>query len=89
MSDIVLLGVLRMPMSVETWEEDPVAVAQFIASARGAADRIERDAETIRELAETIRLLTEKGVKQSTGLGWNERVRMARAAADKALGEQS
>jgi hypothetical protein len=82
----MLLVVLRMPMSIETWEEDPVAVAQFIATARGAADRIERDAATIQELVEIIRLLTEKGVKQDTGLGWNERLRMARDARARALG---
>lgn len=38
------------------------------------------------DLLEMLRLLTEKGVRQSTGLGWNVRLRMARAAIDKATG---
>jgi hypothetical protein len=65
---------------------DPLTTAQFHSRAQGAADRIERDSATIQDLAEMIRLLTEKGVKQSTGLGWNERLRMARDARIRALG---
>lgn len=40
------------------------------------------------ELLECLRLLTEKGSKQETGLGWNERLRMARALIAKVSGEQ-
>jgi hypothetical protein len=65
---------------------DPLTTAQYHGRGQEAADRIERDSATIQDLAEMIRLLTEKGVKQSTGLGWNERLRMARDARIRALG---
>lgn len=38
------------------------------------------------ELLECLILLTQKGIKQSTGLGWNQRVRMAQAIIAKATG---
>jgi hypothetical protein len=40
------------------------------------------------KLFECLRLLTEKGIGQSTGLGWNVRLKMARDALAEALGEQ-
>lgn len=82
MSDVMLLGVLRMPMSVETWEEDPIAVAQFIASAREAADRIEHDAKTIQELAEALRRCRFDSLNMSF-----DDMKFCRAALAKALGE--
>lgn len=81
MSDVMLLGVLRMPLDMVL--SDPLSTTQFHNRAQEAANRIERDAETIRELIAALRSLTEKGVKQSTGLGWNERIRRARALADR------
>lgn len=81
MSDVMLLGVLRSPE--EAILGSTLAMAQFINRAQEAADRIERDAETIRELVDALRSLTEKGVTQSTGIGWNERIRRARAVAER------
>lgn len=81
MSDVMLLGVLRMPLDMVL--SSPLSTAQFHSRAQEAAGRIERDAETIRELVSALRSLTEKGVKQSTGIGWNERIRQARALAER------
>ena len=46
MSDVMLLGVLRMPVN----ENDPMCMAQFVSRAREAADRIESDADEITRL---------------------------------------
>ena len=46
MGDMMLLGVLRMRMDNPT----PLQLAQFIARARQAADRIEADAKEIERL---------------------------------------
>lgn len=54
MSDLMLLGVLRMPMTPERLAEDPLAAAQFIDRAREAADRIEADAEVIASLRASL-----------------------------------
>lgn len=48
MSDLMLLGVLRMPIKTHNGPLSPLA--QFVARAREAADRIEADAERIRAL---------------------------------------
>ena len=47
MSDLMLLGVLRMPIDPNS---GPVALTQFFARAREAADRIESDAAEIERL---------------------------------------
>lgn len=47
MSDLMLLGVLRMPVPPNP---DPLTLQQFISRARQAADRIEADADTIERL---------------------------------------
>lgn len=47
MSDVMLLGVLRMPQELLTSE---LSLLQFIDRARQAADRIEDDAERIEAL---------------------------------------
>lgn len=46
MSDVMLLGVLRMPMD----NPDPMTLRQFVARARQAACRIEADSDEIDEL---------------------------------------
>ena len=54
MSDLMLLGVLRMPMD----DADPLAVAQYVARGRQAADEIERlraEAAGLREFVEHVR----------------------------------
>lgn len=81
MSDVMLLGVLRIPLDMVL--SNPLSTAQFHSRAQEAASRIERDAKTIRELVDALRSLTEKGVKQSTGIGWNERIRRARVLAER------
>ena len=48
MSDVMLLGVLRMPISYVGGPLSPMA--QFVARAREAADRISSDADKITEL---------------------------------------
>ena len=54
MSDVMLLGVLRMPMPDEP---DPMTLRQFVSRARQAACRIEADADELAELrAERERL---------------------------------
>ena len=47
MSDVMLLGVLRMPMPDNP---DPLTLRQFVDRARQAADRIEADATEIEHL---------------------------------------
>ena len=48
MSDLMLLGILRMPES--SIEGDALSLMQFVQAARGAADRIEFDAQLIEKL---------------------------------------
>ena len=50
MSDLMLLGVLRMPMD----GADPITLHQFIDRARQAADRIEADAKEIAALRKAL-----------------------------------
>lgn len=51
MSDVMLLGVLRMPLPDNP---DPLTLAQLAGWARQAADRIERDAEEIERLRHSV-----------------------------------
>ncbi|WP_258180693.1 hypothetical protein [Burkholderia multivorans] len=48
MSDLMLLGILRMP--ADSIVGDCAGIMQFVSAARGAADRIEADAKLIAEL---------------------------------------
>ena len=66
MSDVMLLGVLRMPME----DPDPMALYQFVATARQAADRIESDAVELQRKSDAIQRL------------WRERDEL-RAAAEE------
>ena len=52
MSDIMLLGVLRMPLDMVL--SDPLSTAQFHDRAQQAADRIESDARLIEQQAREI-----------------------------------
>ena len=52
MSDVMLLGVLRMPP--ELWGKGAIDVAQRHGYYRAAADRIEQDAARIQELEKEI-----------------------------------
>ena len=72
MSDLMLLGVLRMPMD----DADPLAVAQYVARGRQAADEIERlraEVAGLREDAERYRHMRNNSQFQSRngpGLYW-------------------
>ena len=48
MSDLMLLGILRMPEN--SIEGDALSLMQFVQAARGAADRIEFDTQLIEKL---------------------------------------
>lgn len=52
MSDVMLLGVLRMPMPDNP---DPLMLHQFVARARQAADRIEADAAKMDRMDDELR----------------------------------
>ncbi|ARL91004.1 hypothetical protein [Burkholderia pseudomallei] len=52
MSDLMLLGILRMPLNMV--EADQCSLIQFVQCANGAADRIESDAKTIEQLREDL-----------------------------------
>jgi hypothetical protein len=52
MSDLMLLGILRMPLDMV--EGDPLTLMQFVQCANGAADRIEADAKIIEQLREDL-----------------------------------
>ncbi|HDR9497065.1 TPA: hypothetical protein QDC06_000252 [Burkholderia cepacia] len=52
MSDLMLLGILRMPLNMV--ESNPLTLMQFVQCANGAADRIESDARLIEQLREDI-----------------------------------
>ena len=56
MSDVMLLGVLRMPMPDNP---DPLTLRQFVDRARQAADRIEADADEIERLRAEVDALRE------------------------------
>lgn len=56
-------------------------------NAVGANRMMAKTADVVDEMSACLRLLTEKGVKQSTGLSWSKRLQMARAALAKARGE--
>jgi hypothetical protein len=53
MSDVMLIGVLRMPMPDEP---DPMTLRQFVSRARQAADRIEADGAEIERLRAALTL---------------------------------
>lgn len=62
MDDLILLGVLRMPI---TYKSDQITLHQFVACAREAADRIEADSleiERLRAEIEIAKTKTEGGV---------------------------
>lgn len=59
MSDLMLLGVLRMPMPQDPQEIGVVEWIQFRSRARQAADRIEADAAEIAKLQARIDALVE------------------------------
>lgn len=52
MSDVMLLGVLRMPMPENP---DPLTLRQFVDRARQAADRIEADAAKLDRIDDELR----------------------------------
>lgn len=52
MSDIMLLGVLRMPVDPAT--ASPIEIMQYVARGQEAADRIEADAVRIRHLEDHV-----------------------------------
>lgn len=52
MSDVILLGVLRMPMPDDP---DPLTLRQFVDRARQAADRIEADAAKLNRMDDELR----------------------------------
>lgn len=52
MSDIMLLGVLRMPMDPAT--VGPIEIMQYVARGQEAADRIEADEVKIRSLQDHV-----------------------------------
>jgi hypothetical protein len=52
MSDVMLLGVLRMPMPEYP---DPLTLRQFVDRARQAADRIEADAAKLDRMDDELR----------------------------------
>lgn len=54
MSDVMLLGILRMPIPDDP---DPLTLRQLRSAALRAADRIEADAREIERLREQLRLL--------------------------------
>ena len=66
MSDVMLLGVLRMPMD----DPDPLTLYQFVATARQAADRIESDAAELTRKSDAIQRL------------WRERDQLRAAAEE-------
>ena len=78
MSDLMLLGVLRMPMD----DADPLAVAQYVARGRQAADEIERlraevaglreDAEAARQVMRSVRVFvtSREKIKHPEGTEW-------------------
>jgi hypothetical protein len=58
MSDVMLLGVLRMPLDYVGGPLSPMA--QFVNRAREAADRIEADAERIEEMERALHEIAEE-----------------------------
>ncbi len=58
MSDLMLLGVLRMPLPPNP---DATTMAQFVSRARQAADRIEADAAEIERLRNVLTEIAEEG----------------------------
>jgi len=54
MSDVMLIGVLRMPIPDNP---DPLTLNQFVSRARQAADRIESDAAKLKELSAEVERL--------------------------------
>lgn len=67
MSDVMLLGVLRMPIPDKP---DFITLLQFVARAREAADRIESDAKEIKRLKSEVSRLEreEEGAKEAFGV---------------------
>jgi hypothetical protein len=59
MSDVMLLGVLRMPMPESP---DPTTLRQFVSRARQAACRIEADADELEALRAEVARLKEHAV---------------------------
>lgn len=69
MSDVMLLGVLRMPIPDSP---DPLTLHQFVSRARQAADRIESDADEIERLraeVESLRKDAER-YRHAMAYGW-------------------
>jgi hypothetical protein len=56
-------------------------------NATGAHAMMRKAADVVDEMSACLRLLTEKGIKQSTGLSWSKRLQMARNALARARGE--
>lgn len=75
MSDLMLLGVLRMPV---TTSSEPLTLSQFIGRAREAADRIEADADKIQQLQARVLELEAQceagAASEEKWLGWLKRV---------------
>ena len=65
MSDVMLLGVLRMPLPSPV---DPLTLAQFVGRARQAASRIEADAAEIERLRDALEAIAD-GVDTWTAEG--------------------
>lgn len=78
MSDTMLLGILRMPNPCTT----PLDTEQFISTARRAAKRIESDKETIDELSQIVREISDAWVyfsEYDVPIGIKERIDAALA----------
>ena len=92
MSDVMLLGVLRMPMD----DPDPLTLRQFVSRAQQAACRIEADADELAELRAKIDRLRAAGLGVVVHMegrqpvrGWlkdNDKSRDALAELVRALG---
>ena len=75
MSDLMLLGVLRMPMD----NPDPLTLHQFVGRARQAADRIEADAKEIDRLtAELAQAMKERSRAIAVGSDMEQEVERLR-----------
>jgi hypothetical protein len=53
MSDVMLIGVLRMPP--ETWADDPISVTQRYSRYQQAADRIEKQQKLLDTMDEILK----------------------------------
>ena len=78
MSDVMLFGVLRIPVTADT---DALTIHLFASRAREAADRIESDAKEIERLRSALQEVAEEGER------WTHSGLMAIAA--EALGKKA